>query len=94
MAKFNLGLCYLEGKGVQKSAEQAFHYFKLAADQGHASAQLKVGYAYDQGLGISQSDENAVGSYKLVADQNFPGARRASIIANYNLGNCYIQGWC
>lgn len=38
-AKVALGCLYFEGKGISKDCTEAVRYFKLAADQGHASAE-------------------------------------------------------
>ena len=38
-AQYNLGVCLLNGKGLEKSEPEAFNYFKLAADEGHADAK-------------------------------------------------------
>lgn len=41
-AQNELGICYKEGIGVEQNIEKAFDYFKLAADQGLASAQRNL----------------------------------------------------
>lgn len=60
-------------------------WFKIAAEQGDANAQLIMGVMYDQGEGVPQDDKEAVKWYKLAAEQG--GAE-----AQYNLGMMYDQG--
>lgn len=38
-AQWELGLCYLDGKGIDANHEKAMQYFQMAADQGHVLAQ-------------------------------------------------------
>jgi TPR repeat protein len=62
--------------------------YKLAADQGNASAQAKLGVFYRDGLGgLPKDDREAARLFKLAADQGNgnPGAQ-------VNLGVFYAQG--
>ena len=38
-AQTNLGMCYKEGRGVEKDEEKAVDYYRLAAAKGNAYAQ-------------------------------------------------------
>ena len=69
-----LGDSYKNGKGVTQSHEKAAKLYKLAADQGHATAQCNLGLMYKHGRGVKQSDEKAVELYKLAADQGHASA--------------------
>jgi len=42
-AQFNLGVCYADGDGVAKDAEQAVSWYRRAAEAGHAGAQFNLG---------------------------------------------------
>ena len=42
-AQNKLGLCYYSGAGVMKDYPEAIKWFKMAADQGDASAQNNLG---------------------------------------------------
>lgn len=42
-AQFNLAYCAEDGRGAVKNEEQAIIYYKLAADQAHAYAQINLG---------------------------------------------------
>lgn len=45
-AQFNLGLLYLEGKGVPQSEFEARNWFLRAAEQRHAPAQVNLAILY------------------------------------------------
>ena len=42
-AQYNLGVCYANGKGVEKDAEEAVKWYHKAAEQGNARAQYNLG---------------------------------------------------
>jgi len=42
-AQFNLGVCYANGDGVAKDAEQAVLWYRRAAEAGHTDAQFNLG---------------------------------------------------
>jgi len=44
-------------------------YYKMAADQGNASAQLKLGVGYASGTGVTKNEQEAVKYYEIAADQ-------------------------
>ena len=47
---------YDRGLGVKEDPKRACELYKLAADQGHHTAQYNVGYMYKIGRGV-KSDE-------------------------------------
>jgi len=51
-AQYNLGLLYMDGKGVPKSYEEAAKWFERAANQGQLEAQHNLGAMYGGGLGV------------------------------------------
>jgi uncharacterized protein len=55
------------------------------AEQGDASAQIRLGIMYEFGLGVPQDDAAAVRWFRLAADQGDADAQ-------YNLGNMYANG--
>ena len=59
-------------------------WYRLAADQGLASAQSNLGLMYANG-GVPQDDAEAVRWYRLAADQGFANAQ-------YELGIKYDEG--
>jgi TPR repeat protein len=76
---------YDKGEGVTQSYAEAVKWFRLAADQGIASAQNNLGIMYAKGQGVPQSYTEAVKWFRLAADQG-----RAS--AQNNLGMRYFEG--
>ena len=48
-AQYNLGLAYVQGRGVSQSYEEAFAWWRKAAAQGHAGAQCDIGTLYRYG---------------------------------------------
>jgi hypothetical protein len=48
-AQSNLGVMYLDGKGVPRNYAEAAKWFRLAADQGRAKAQNNLGAMYLDG---------------------------------------------
>ena len=58
-AQFGLGLIYKKGKdkngkGVAQDLEEAFRWFKLAAEQGDAQSQFHLARMYQDGQGTAQ----------------------------------------
>ena len=45
---------YATGQGVPEDDTEAVRWFRLAAEQGHAHAQLVLGFNYDYGLGVPE----------------------------------------
>jgi hypothetical protein len=54
-----LGELYYEGKGVEKSLEEAMHFFRLADVQEHPAAWDFLAEAYKKGIGLEKSEEKA-----------------------------------
>ena len=48
---------------------EAFRWFRMAADQGVAEAQVSLGLMYGTGQGVTQNDAEAVRWFRLAADQ-------------------------
>jgi TPR repeat protein len=64
---------------------QAIAWYRKAADQGDAMAQMNLAIVYDQGIGIAQDYSEAAGLYRKAAEQGLPQAQ-------YNLGLLYLYG--
>ena len=64
---------------------EAVIWFRLAAAQGHATAQNNLGVMYGSGEGVPQDDAEAVIWYRLAAAQGHATAQ-------YNLGVMYGGG--
>ena len=50
---------YDTGEGVPQDYPEAIRWYRLAADQGHASAQGSLGVMYGSGQGVTQDDLEA-----------------------------------
>ena len=71
---------------TQDDDREAAHRYKLAADQGEASAQYNLGVFYSTGRGgLAKDDREAARLYKLAADQGEAAAQN-------NLGYFYWAG--
>ena len=54
--------------GVEQDAEQAVHWYQLAAKQGHALAQLHPSHCFYDGDGVEQDDELSNYWFLVAAD--------------------------
>ena len=85
-AQHILGLWYDTGDyGLTEDDEEAVRWYRLAAEQGYASAQHNLGLMYADGDGVPEDDEEAIWWYRLAAEQGYPSAQ-------YNLGLMYADG--
>ena len=67
----NLGVMYLNGRGVKRDLAQAFGLFRRAAEQGHAAAQNNLALMYANGQGVTRDFVSAWAWLDLAAE-NFP----------------------
>ena len=72
-------------EGVPQDDAEAVKWYRLAAEQGNASAQYNLGVGYANGEGVPQDDAEAVKWYRLAAEQG-------NASAQYNLGVRYANG--
>jgi len=70
---------------VAKDERQAAEWYRKAADQGNATAQLNLGVMYDNGQGVAKDERQAAEWYRKAADQGNATAQR-------NLGFMYESG--
>ena len=66
LAPNNLGVRYASGDGVPQDEAEAVRWYRLAADQGLASAQFNLAVSYGEGEGVPQDNAEAVRWYRLV----------------------------
>ena len=76
---------HTKGQGVAQDYIKAAKWYRLAADQGWATAQNNLGVLYDKGQGVDQDDVEAARWWRLAADQGWARAQ-------YNLGVMYAKG--
>ena len=72
-------------RAFSRDEAEAVRWYRLAADQGNAGAQLNLGFMYASGEGVLKDEAEAVRWYRLAADQG--NARAQS-----NLGVMYASG--
>ena len=80
-AQFHLGMLYAE-RG--KEAEAA-RWYRLAAEQGYAKAQVNLGARYHEGVGVAKDASEAARWWRLAAQQG-------EVPAQLNLGQMYGNG--
>jgi len=69
-AQWFVGYSYDEGlSGQAIDKKEAVKWYRLAADQGNADAQLFLGGMYNEGQGVLQDYKEAVKWYRLAAEQ-------------------------
>ena len=64
---------------------QAVHWYRKAAEQGHAKAQCNLGFCYAEGHGVPQDYAQAVHWYRKAAEETYENAQ-------CKLGWCYLYG--
>ena len=70
LAKNMLGLCYLNGSGVEQSAELAFQKYKESAEAGCYEAYVYLAQLYRNGVGVEKNLEEADRCYKIAQEYN------------------------
>jgi hypothetical protein len=80
-----LGDRYYTGQGVRQNYAQAMDWYRKAAAQGNADAQLDIGGMYQRAVGVPQDYRQALLWFQKAADQ---GSSRAQ----YRLGQMYSDG--
>ena len=84
-AQNDIGLLYLEGKGVMANLDEAVRYFQLAAAAGSALGQNNLGGLYRDGRGVSRDYPRAARWFAASASQG-------NSAGMYNLGLLYELG--
>jgi TPR repeat protein len=76
---------YAVGKGVVQDYAEAFKWFSMSSEPGHAVAQHWLGTLYMNGLGVPKNDAEAVKWFLEAAEQGF-------VQSQHNLGYMYANG--
>ena len=71
-AQTAVGVCYLEGEGVEHDYELAMQWFRKAAKQHNSSAEFYIGLMYSEGIGLKRDYVTALEWYEKSAAQNDP----------------------
>ncbi len=84
-ARYNLGVLYHQGLGVEENINTAVNWYRAAADMGHPEAQYNLGIAYIEGIGTRYNPEEAARQFEQAAGQGI-------MEAAYNLGLIHENG--
>ena len=67
---------YVHGEGLPRDDKEATKWFRKAAEQGHAQAQLKLGIAYMEGVGVPKDLVAAYAWWNLAAYNDWEKAAK------------------
>ena len=69
-ARYRLGVCYRDGRGVKKDAKRAFELFNSAQVDGkrHGKTDVALAECYEKGIGVAKDEARAEKIYRAVAD--------------------------
>ena len=67
--KVPLRSCTTKGRGVPQDYAEAVKWYRLAAEQGNATAQNNLGFMHYEGRGVPQDDVQAHMWFNLAAAQ-------------------------
>lgn len=84
-ARYNLGVLYQQGLGVEKDMDMALAWYRTAALLDHPEARYNLGIAAAEGIGMAYNPAMAAGYFEAAA-------RGGVIDAAYNLGNILENG--
>ncbi len=84
-ARYNLGVLYHQGLGVERDVNKAINWYRAAAALGHPEAQYNLGIAYIEGIGTQYNP-------RVAADYFQTAAQGGVTEAAYNLGLIHENG--
>lgn len=84
-ARYNLGVLYHQGLGVDQDINTAVNWYRAAAELGHPEAQYNLGIAHIEGIGTNYSPEQAAYYFEQAANGGV-------LEAAYNLGLIHENG--
>ena len=69
-----LTILYANGQGVPQDYKAAVRWYRLAAEQGHAGAQVNLGGMYKTGKGVTKDYVHAYTWYSIAAANGYDDA--------------------
>jgi clan AA aspartic protease (TIGR02281 family) len=81
-AQYRVGVLYAESRNLIEAAR----YYQLAADKGHAEAQLRLASLNCNGMGVPKNPTECIRLYKLAADAGLTQAQ-VNLAARYLMGD-------
>ncbi|MDE7159698.1 MAG: sel1 repeat family protein [Muribaculaceae bacterium] len=70
IAQYNVGVCYINGWGVEKDENEAYKWWMMGASQGYPSAEAAVGKCHFNGWGVPKDEKEAMKWWRKAADSN------------------------
>ena len=74
-SQYNLGVLYLEGRGVERNAEQARSWFLRAAQKNHPEAQYNLGHMSLSGMAVEKDMDAALEWWRRSAEGGYAQAQ-------------------
>jgi TPR repeat protein len=84
-AQYQVGMCYLQGKGTLKLTREGIKWLERAAVRKHLKAMVQLAYCHFKGIGLPENPKEAYGWYKKAADLG-------SADAQYRIGSFFADG--
>ncbi|MEM7196504.1 MAG: SPOR domain-containing protein [Pseudomonadota bacterium] len=84
-AQFNLGVMFIEGKGVEQDRDEAVFWFTKAARLGHPDAQYNLGHLLLEQAGKDGNADEALEWWRLSAESGYAAAQ-------FNYGRALYYG--
>lgn len=75
-------LSLARGAAVPEDHSEAVHWFRLAAEQGVATAQFNLGVSYSTGRGVPEDDREATRWFRLAAEQGLADAQSSLAVCH------------
>lgn len=84
-AEYEIGLRYLDGRGIPQNTAEAVRWLERAANAGVVPAQFRLGGLFEKGLGVKKNLETARKLYVSAAE-------KGNAKAMHNLAVLYAEG--
>jgi uncharacterized protein len=84
-AQFMLGQMHEKGEGFPQNNNEAFKWYRLAAEQRDSKAQVELGKIYEEGKSVPQNYKKAFKWYQFATEQENRSGQ-------FHLGAMYIKG--
>ncbi len=82
-----IAIHYKNGSIIKKDLEEAFKWYKIAAENGDAEGQFSVAVFYEKGVVVEQNMQEAIKWYKKFANNGNPKSQyNLSVIYRYGIG--------
>lgn len=81
-AQYDLGMMYIDGRGVAQDSAEAVKLYRMSAEQGYVVAQNMLGALYQDGIRVAQDYAEAAKWYRRAAEQGHGPSQ-------YSLGEMY-----